>query len=154
MNMRRRLPRRRRGDTLMEVLVASLIVGVCVSALVSLWSLSYMLTRDTDDQDVAYTLARQALEAVKQTGFYNTAEAPSSAPVTHYFDANQTNLDNQSSSARYKVRTTVISDKTVNGSNPVQPQDDALRTVTVTVTLVSGGTALYQTSTYLARAGI
>src|SRR6185437_3642779 len=105
MSRARKSKRGRRGETLVEVLVAALIVGVCIASLVSLWSFSFMTTRDSDDQDIAYTLARNAIETVKQTGFAFTPEAPASAPVVHYYDSNQANLDSKPTTARFKVTT-------------------------------------------------
>ncbi len=150
----KRIRRLRRGVTLIEVLAASLVIAVCVSALVGLWSLSFAMTGDIYDQDIACTLARNTLETIRENGFYYTAEAPASTPVVHYYDGNQNNLDSKPSSARYKVTTTVVSDRTISGSNPVQPAEDALRTVTITVTPATSGKILYQTNTYLVRAGL
>jgi prepilin-type N-terminal cleavage/methylation domain-containing protein len=154
MNARSKVGRRRRGVTLIEILVASLIVSVCVASLTSLWSFSYTLTTRTYDQDAAYALARNTLEAIKQTGFTYTAEAPTNAPVVHYYKADMTPTDNNTAAARYKVSASVVSDLIVSGSNPVQPANNALRTVTVTVALYPGGQTIYQSGTYLVRAGI
>ena len=139
---------------LMEVLVAALIVGSSLAALVSAWRFSYFLTIRTDDKGIAYSLARQTVETVKQTGFTNTAEITVAAPVVHYFNAQEQNLDAAPASARYKVSLSVVSDALVSGSSPATPTPDALRTVTVTVTLLQTGETLYQTSAYLARAGV
>lgn len=146
--------KRQRGVTFVEVLVAACILTTSLAAIISLWSFSYNMTMSTNDQVIGYNLARQTLEWIQATGFYNTVEAPASAPIVHYFDSSSTNRDSQTSQARYKVTTTVISDHTVAGSNPVQPATNALRAVTVTVTLVATGQQLYQTATYLARGGI
>lgn len=154
MNARSRAGKKRRGVTLIEILVASLIVGVCVTALTSLWSFSYTLTTRTYDEDAAYALARNALEAIKETGFAYTAEASTSAPVVHYYRADMALTDNDTAAARYKVSASVVSDLIVSGSNPVQPANNALRTVTVTVALYPGNQTIYQSGTYLVRAGI
>lgn len=145
---------RKSGIALLEVMVAALIVGISLATLVSVWRFSYFMSIRTDDKGIAYTLARQTMEAVKQTGFTNTSEIPIGAPVVHYFNAQEQNLDASPVTARYKVALSVVSDALVSGSSPAAPTSDALRTVTITVTLLQTGETLYQTSAYLARAGV
>jgi Tfp pilus assembly protein PilV len=145
---------RQRGTSFIEVLVAACVFASCLSAMVGMWYFSYGITSKTIDRAVAYNLERQKMETIKQTGFYNTPEYLSASPDVHYYDGNATNLDNTPTSARFKVTTTVVSDLIVTGSSPVAPADNALRTVTITVTLVNGGTTLCQAKSYLARAGI
>ena len=139
---------------LLEVMVAALIVGSSLASLVSAWRFSYFMTIRVDDKGVAYSLARQTLETVKQTGFTNTAEITAAAPVVHYFDAQEQNQDMTPAAARYKVTLSVVSDALAAGSSPAAPASDALRTVTVTVLLLQTGETLYQTGAYLARAGV
>ncbi len=140
--------------TFIEVLVASAICVLCMSIMIQLWAFSTFFTVQTTDNAVACDLARQTLETLKETGFSQTPEAPSSAPLIHYFDINTNNMDSNTSAARYKVTTTVVSDSTVSGSNPTTPSPTALRLVTITVTLVSGGKTLTTLTTYFARNGI
>lgn len=153
--MRNLLPgRRRSGLSYIEVLVASAVCVLCMSVMIQLWSFSVMLTVQTTDNAVACDLARQTVEALKETGFTQTPEAPSAAPLVHYFDVATHNLDSTPTTARYKVTTTVVSDLTVTNSNPVTPAGNALRQVTTTVTLVSTGKTLTTLTTYLSREGI
>ena len=146
--------RRRSGFSYVEVIVASAVCVLCLSIMIQLWSFSVLLTMQTTDNAVACDLARQTVEALKETGFTQTPEAPSSAPLVHYFDVKTVNLDSTPATARYKVTTTVVSDYIVGGSNPVTPAGNALRQVTTTVTLVSTGTTLTTLTTYLSREGI
>lgn len=146
--------RHRRGSVLIESLVASCIVAMSLAALVSLWRFSYRMTTRTDDKGVACNLARQTMEAVKQSGFNNMSEITVAAPTIHYFDAHEQNQDASPSAARYKVTLSVVSDSLIAASSPATPTPDALRTVTITVIEVDNGETLYQTSTYLARSGI
>ncbi len=146
--------RRRSGLSYVEVLVASAICVLCMSIMIQLWSFSVLLTVQTTDNAVACDLARQTVEALKETGFTQTPEAPTSAPLVHYFDIGTHNLDSTPTAARYKVATTVVSDYTIPASNPVLPAGNALRTVTTTVTLVSTGVTLTTLTTYLSREGI
>jgi prepilin-type N-terminal cleavage/methylation domain-containing protein len=152
----KRIDRRpvRGGFTMVEVLVAAVIVAFSMAAIVSTWYVASNMTISTDDKGIAYNLARQTVEAVRQQGFDNTAEAPAGSPVIHYFDTAQVNQDAAPANARYKVSTTVVSSATVASSSPVQPTTTALRTVTVTVTNNSTGAQLFQVVTYLVKEGL
>ena len=144
----------RPGFTLIEALVTSLIVTISVASVVSMWYFAYNMDRLTDDQGVAYNLGRSAIEQVHETGFYDTAEAPAASPVVYYYDHNEVNQTLTPSKAQFKVTVSVVSDKTNGATSGQTWADDALRTVTVTVTRLSDGRQLYQTVTYLARDGI
>ena len=146
--------RRRSGLSYVEVLVASAICVLCMSIMIQLWSFSVLLTVQTTDNAVACDLARQTVEALRETGFTQTPEATASAPLVHYFDINTRNMDSTPTAARYKVTTTVVSDYLVPMSNPATPSGNALRTVTTTVTLVSTAVTLTTMTTYLTREGI
>lgn len=143
-----------RGLSLLEVLVAMLVVGVTAASLVSMWYFGYNVASDADDVTMAYNLARENLESIKETGFYNTAEAPASSPVIYYYDPTGASQAAGSSSRRYEVTITVVSDKTQSGSSPVQPAADALRTVTITVTRITDSSTLCTLTSYLARNGV
>lgn len=139
--------RTKRGFTLIEVLVAAVIVSVCLAATVSMWYFSFRMSVNTDAQGAAYNLGRRAMEEVKETGFQDTVEGT----ATLYYDK----LGGSKSATRvaahvYSVTTVVTSSK-LNGSVPAS---DALRTVSITVTSLATNQTLYQTSTYLVRAGI
>ena len=140
----------RRGFTQIEALVAAALLAISLMGLCQLWTFALRVTIDSDDVAVAYNLARQATEQVRETGFYNTSEGSS----TTYYDVQQNSVSAGAASCRYQVSLSVTSTTTVPGSNPVQPGNDALRTVVITVTSKSTGQILVQTGTYLARSGI
>jgi type II secretory pathway pseudopilin PulG len=131
----------------MESLVATAILGVLIAGMVSLWVFMFNLTIKVDNSGIAYSLGRQAIEQVKQTGFYNTSEGT----TTLYYDANE---GSQSAVVAgnhvYKVVTDVKSGVLADNGAPA---DDTLRTVTVTVYLVATNNAVYTMGTYLVRAG-
>jgi prepilin-type N-terminal cleavage/methylation domain-containing protein len=60
---------RSRGLTLVELLVALLLVGVALGALVALWPLGFTTTQRSQDIGVGYNVARQEIERAKNMGF-------------------------------------------------------------------------------------
>ncbi len=139
--------RRSRGFTLVEVLIASAVVGTCIAAIVSMWAFAFSLTAQADRQSIGYNIGRRALEEVKQTGFQDTVEGT----TTYYYDKVGANRSTtQTASHDYSVAIVVATD-VMNGANPAP---SALRTVTVTTRFLSTGATVYQCTTYLARAGI
>jgi Tfp pilus assembly protein PilV len=132
---------------LIEVLVASVVVGVCLAGIVSMWSFAFTLSAKSDSKTVGYSLGRRALEEVKETGFQDTAEGTS----TVYYDSTGGSKNTTAASNHTFAVTTVVSTDTMNG---VVPASSGLRTITVTVTLRSTGASVFTCSTYLARAGI
>jgi Tfp pilus assembly protein PilV len=128
-------PCSRRGITFVELLVAGVLLCIGLMALVQAWSFSFRVTAITDDNVIAYNLGRQAMEQAKMDGFNNAVSS------VYYYDGNQGNKSATLSSVhRFSVTTTV--------------SGTTLKQVDVTVTLVGTGQALYQTHTYLVRAGI
>src|SRR5437867_9637445 len=77
----------RAGMTLIETLVASLILGVALGAMVSTWYFSYGITVKSDSTGMAYGLGRRALERAKETGFKYTLSNAASSTTTLYYDA-------------------------------------------------------------------
>lgn len=148
---------RMRGTSFVEVLVSALVFAMCAIVIVLLWKFNYNMSQLATDQGVATNLARLQMEVVKETGFYNTTEYTVASPLVHYYDGGQNLSDADTASARYKVTTTVISDLTKSGVIPKAPTDNALRTVTVSVTVfppITGYPTLALMTTYLSRAGI
>ena len=139
--------RTKRGFTLIEVLVAALIVSVCLAATVSMWYFSFRISANTDAQGAAYSLGRRAMEEVKETGFQDTTEGT----ATVYYDKQGGSKSAARTSAHVYSVTTVVASSKLSGSAPAS---DALRTVTITVTSLATNQTVYQTSTYLVRAGI
>jgi Tfp pilus assembly protein PilV len=137
--------------SLIEVLVAALVVGVNLAAMVSLWYFSYNVTAEDEDRMLAYNLARETMESIKETGFWNTPEVSASSPTVHYYDGTETLQDSNHSAARYTVSSSVVSSSYSSGTTPA---DNATRTVTITVALSANGQTLYTTGTFLVRYGI
>lgn len=138
---------RRRAFTLIEVLIASVVVGVCIAAIVSMWSFAFGLSATADRQSIGYSLGRRAMEEVKQTGFQDSTEGT----TTIYYDkTGGSRSATQASNHMFSV-TTVVATDVMNGSSPAPT---ALRTVTITVNFISTGASVYSCTTYLARAGI
>ena len=119
--------------------------------MVSTWYVGFSVAVQTDQTGVAYNLGRRAMEEAKQTGFAST---PEGTAILYYDSQGGNESATRTSAHAYQVTTVVSSDLTISSSNPVQPTPDALRTVTVTVTILSNNTTAYQVSTYFARAGI
>jgi type II secretory pathway pseudopilin PulG len=148
--------------TFIEILAAALIIGTCLAAVVSLWYFAFSLSVQTDRQGIAYAVARHAIEEVKQTGFAYTAigapsvsGGPSTLATTLYYDKNGENESSVQGSNVYKVVRTVATDKSATtGAGVNVPADDATITITVAVSLASGGAAVYTTGTTLVRSGI
>jgi Tfp pilus assembly protein PilV len=138
----------RRGVTMVEVLVAGVVLITSVVALVQFMYVNYSLTGKAEDISAAYSMARSAVENVHQQGFSNAAEGT----TTVYYDGSATYPPSTSQVATsvYSCQTSIVSDS-FNGANPATT---ALRTVTVTVTRISSGLILYQTTTALANQGI
>ncbi len=66
---------RRRGLTLIELLVALLLIGVAVAGLVALWPFGFTMTRLSQDLGVGYNVARQEMERAKNIGYLVLPEA-------------------------------------------------------------------------------
>jgi len=141
---RRRRPAAR-GFTLVEVLVAGVILSIGILAISRLWIVTHGLTISTDDKGIAYNLGRLAIEQTKLAGFESAPEGS----ATVYYDANQ-NATTESQ-ARFAVTRTITTSPAISGA---APDPSAIRTVTVTVTHLATNQVLYQTDTYLVRAGI
>ncbi len=147
--------RRRRcqaGISIVELLVAGLLLSMGLAACVKLWMFSYLVTTDTDKVGISYNLGRQALEQVRASGFTGASEG---ATIAYYSGAPA--LVGSSTGAAYKVTTTIVSTAVSSGtagSTGAVPSSSALRTVNVSVQDVSNTTTLYSTHTYLTRGGI
>ena len=142
-----------RGAGLVELMVASLLLVIGIMGLVNTWAFSFRVTRNTDDIGIAYSLARQLIERAKMSGFSSAAEGT----TIGYYTPNQAATTSGSSTAYFKVTTTVVSDIVASGTAGTAgavPGQEALRTVTVTVQTISPLKTIFTTKTYLVRAGI
>jgi Tfp pilus assembly protein PilV len=145
----------RRGTTLIELLVAGLLLAIGMMGLVNTWVFSFNVTTNTDNSAIAYSLGRFAIERVKMSGFHPTTSNEGTTDA--YYNGNQVSVASNATNCRFRVTTSVVSDQVASGTAGVAgavPADGALRTVTITVRLQPAGTTLYTTTTYMARAGI
>jgi prepilin-type N-terminal cleavage/methylation domain-containing protein len=148
---------RTRGVSLIESLVAALIMGICLMGVVALWTFSHNITTNHDQTSVGYNLARRGMELVKQQGF-KMAEYSSSSPLVYYYlsdGTGETPFPSGNVTYGYKSTITVVSDRMdVNVSTGVKkPSDSALRTVTVIVTSLPDNKERARVASLLVRGG-
>ncbi len=135
--------RRQGGFTLIEALVASLIMAVSVSAMVSLFYFAFNMTMKADNQGVAYTIGRREMEQVKLAGF---EFAPDGTTVTNYDKVGNPAV--AGSVAVFQAATQV----STSGS-PGSYASHRIVNIKV-VTLQNTRDVLYQSGTQLSKAGI
>lgn len=135
---------RPRGFTLIESLVASLIMACSVIAMISLWRFTFSLTVKSDDVGAGYLIGRRAMERVKLAGFDFAPEGAN----TLYYDR-QGGSESAAKSTQHQLRavTSITSDAGY-------PSYNAARQVIITVTLLSTGETVYQTGATLTKKGI
>ena len=135
--------RRQSGFTLVEVLVATLIMAVSVAAMVSLFRFAFNMTTKANFQGIAYAIGRREMEQVKLAGF---DFAPDGTTITNY-----TNLGSPTGQGQ-----TVVFRATTSVTTYGSPGSYAShRIVTITVTTVQNtADTLYQSGTQLSKAGI
>jgi uncharacterized protein (TIGR02598 family) len=145
--------RGKRGFSLIEVLVASIVASVAVLGMVRLWSFSFNTTRSSDQQGVGYNVGRLALERIKMSGFDFTAEGT----VVRYYD-NEGKAESSvvKATSAYqltvKVETDILAVHSQTGQ--VRPAPDSLRQVTVTVQRLEDSRNVFVGRTNLARSGL
>lgn len=145
--------RLRRGTTFIEVLMASLILSICLLAVVSLFTFSFNLTLRHDRTSIGYNIARKRIETVRQMSFKYAPEGT----VTFYYNASGSNESTAPfTGAVYRATQTISSSQyEYNSSNVIIGwADSCLRTVTVTVTYIPTSAQIAKTGTYLARSGV
>jgi Tfp pilus assembly protein PilV len=135
---------------MVEGLVASLIISVCIAGVMRLWFYTSSMTQDVDHTSVGYSLVRQGVEVTKATGFWYTAEGT----ATLYYDQNGANESKTASGQTYKMVTTVTSSSLETQNGVTRPSDNAIRTVVVVVSRVSTGEELSRSGTFLVRGGL
>lgn len=138
----------RRGFSLIEAMVAGALLATSVVGLVSFVYVNFQMTNNSTNMTTASAAARSEIERIRLAGFANAAEGSS----TDYYDSTGSypGSATQTASSVYAVQTTVTSDL-LNGTSPAT---GALRTVCVSVSLVSSGSVVYQTYTALASGGV
>ncbi|MFB3880101.1 MAG: prepilin-type N-terminal cleavage/methylation domain-containing protein [Armatimonadota bacterium] len=135
---------RRRGVTLIELLVALLLLGVSLAGLAALWSFGFNVTGDSQDMAAAYSVARQEIERAKNMSYFFLPEA---TWTTSYDD-----LGNPTSEANphFVATVTVHTIPDANG----ELNTGCLREVSVAVTARDQASAMFETLTYLTRGGV
>ncbi len=127
---------------MIEALIASAILVTTLAGITSMWYVSFNMTNSSDAIGVAYMIGRRQFEYVKQNGYQTGGfQLAADGTSTAYFDDAGNVISGTPSSYIYSAVTVMA---TTNG----------LQTVTVTVTSASSNTPLYQSSTYLVKAGI
>ncbi len=142
--LKRRRFQKRRGFTLIEILISALIVGICIAGLISIWYFSYSLSLQTDRLGIAYSIGRQSMEKAKQTGFTFT----NVGTTTKYYD-NTGQRENISQTADHAFYVT----KTVSAGT-VGAGTDGLLIIDVEVFQLPNNVSLYKTKSYFTKAGI
>ncbi|WP_227625120.1 type IV pilus modification PilV family protein [Fimbriimonas ginsengisoli] len=137
---------RSRGITMIETLIATVIVTVAMLGAVGIFMSVATLSANTAQASTAETIARRAIEEAKNLGFANLPEGS----TTRYFDINGAGgATSTSPTDRFKVVTTVSSDVISGGV----VDKTALRTVIVTVISTTDNKTLETTGTYFAWGG-
>src|SRR5258708_3682670 len=119
-----KISKRRAGMTIIETLVASLILGVALAGMVSTWYFSYGMTVKSDSRGMGYALGRRALERSKETGgggnpsFSYILPNATSSTTTLYYDVTG---GSENSSSKQKGVYTVTTTVNVASPDPAQP---------------------------------
>jgi len=134
----------RRGLTLIEVLVALLLLAAALSGLIGLWAFGFNTTRHSQDWGVGYSIARQEVERAKNIGFlllpeggwtrgYDGLGAVTTEPNPHF-----------------TASTTIHTIPDANGEINTR----CLRTLHVQVRAREGSEVVFESTTYLTWGGI
>lgn len=135
---------KRKGLTLIELLVALVLLAIAIMGLVSVFSFGFNVTRHSQDVGVTYSIARQEIERVRNIGFML---APEATWVMGYDGlGNPTTETPPHFTATTTVQTIPDEDGELNLT--------CLRNVTVQVRAREGNELLFETTTCLTRAGI
>lgn len=145
-----RTHRTQSGATMLEALVAAIIIGVAIMGLMSLWSFSAALSAKVDRDSIGYNLARRGLEKARAAGFALMPEGN----TVYYYDLNGNSESAVNSNHRYRVTITVTSDRTASQQGVPEVSSDALRTVVVTVVDLSSSATVETAGTTLVRGGV
>lgn len=138
------------GATLIEGLVAALIIGVAIMGLMSLWSFSTALSVKSDRDAIGYNIARRGLEKARALGFNAMPEGA----TIYYYDINGENESTVNSNHRYRLTITVTSDRMGSQGGVPQVASDALRTVVIAVVDLSNNATVETAGTTLVRGGV
>jgi type II secretory pathway pseudopilin PulG len=137
-----------KGATIIECLVASIIVAVGIMGVMALWGFSMDLTVTSDERAVAYNVVRRSIERVKSQGFKNAPEGTS----VLYYDASGGGESASRGSLRYSA--TIVVTSSAYNTGTTNPADNSIRTVVTTVRRLSDNKVLEIGGTYLVRGGL
>jgi type II secretory pathway pseudopilin PulG len=130
--------------TLVELLVATLLLGVALGGLIAIWPFGYNVTRRSQDVAIGYNIARQEVERAKNVGFMLLPEA---TWTTGYDGLGQPTSDE---SPHFTAVTTLQTIPDVNGELNTR----CLRLLEVRVTERDVNGVVFETETYLTRGGV
>jgi len=133
----------RRGLTLVELLVALVIMGVVLGGLVGLWTFGFNATRRSQDTAVGYNIARHEIEKVRTIGF---TLHPEGARTTGY-----DGLGQPTGGAPHFLATTTV--HTVPDAQG-QINTGCVREVTVQVISQDDLQPVFTTTSYLTKGGV
>jgi len=133
----------RRGLTLVELLVALVIMGVVLGGLVGLWTFGFNATRQSQDVGVGYNIARLEIEKVRTIGFLLQ---PEGARTTGYDGVGQP----PGSTPHFLATTTVHTLPDAHG----QINTGCVREVTVQVISKDDLQPVFTTTSYLTKGGV
>lgn len=134
----------RRGVTLIELLVALVLLGLSLAGLAALWGFGFNVTRDSQDMAVAYSVARQEVERAKNLSFFFLPEA---TWTTSYDGLGRPTAE---ANPHFVATVTVHTIPDANG----KLNTGCLREISVTVTARDQAAPMFQTLTYLSRGGV
>jgi type II secretory pathway pseudopilin PulG len=168
---KQKYPPVRRGITLTEVLVATVIIGVSLIGMVSSWLYMIKSAVTTNDRASGYICARTVLERARVNGFQITppptisvpsgtrsAWATSNYATTRYFDEKLDELQDEGRTlpawrrATYWVSTIVT--YSPQGTYPEGREDLRVMTLTVIAYNMKNNAELARLQTCLAQGGI
>jgi len=134
-----------RGLTLIELLVSLVLLGVALAGLVCLFFFGFNTTQHSQDVALAYSVARQEVETVKNIGFLSLPRKWHR--VQGYNDQGQ-----QTTAANPHFTATTDLDPYV--ADPSTITTTSLRTIRVEVRSKEHNELLFSTESYLTRGGI
>ncbi len=140
--------RRRRGVTMIEGLVAALILAVSLMGLMNAWLFSFGLTQKTDEIADAYNIARAEVERIRALGFDYMPPDSIAVPIaSQQYNGSAVPV---TSGGYYRAQVAVLREEPVSG----MPDQLRMRAVEVEVRRISDSQVLFRTQTYLVLGGI
>jgi prepilin-type N-terminal cleavage/methylation domain-containing protein len=152
----RQSAKRRGGFTLVEILVAVLLLSGSLVAIMQLWSVSRSITERSRDTAEYYAIARQELERDRVNGF-DGVTAVLSTPRTTDYDQNGAVVATGSTTAFYRAISTYSLVSTSPTSGVPEPVGKQLGVQVVVIYTMNNGTVgpeVYRTTMFFTSAGV